>query len=157
MFQANLMKNFRCHQQILKFASEMFYKSLVTPSHVTSSCWSHPGFSFPLVFVCTSKEIVDHYDKAVNRDEASIVMGMLGKNLEIEPKNVCVMSSSRGQVSKYMCSKYFHRIHISEITSSKGSTKIQNLRALSSDLSIVRALQIAQGFLNLRRSHGLII
>ena len=95
------MKNFRCHQQILKFASEMFYKSLVTPSHVTLSCQSHPGFRFPLVFVCTSKEIVDHYDKAVNREEASILMAELGKNLKIEQKmrrNVCVMSSSRGQV-----------------------------------------------------------
>lgn len=98
------MKNFRCHQKILKFASEMFYKSLVSPSRVTSSCWSHPGFPFPLVFVCTSKEIIDHYDKAVNIDEASVLMGMLGKNLEIEQevRNVCVMSSSRGQVSKYI-------------------------------------------------------
>lgn len=97
MLQANLMKNFRCHLQILKFASEMFYKSLVRPSHVTSSTQSHPNFPFPLVFVCTNKELTDHYDKAVNRDEASILMGVLRQNL-MEQMKVCVMSSSRGQV-----------------------------------------------------------
>lgn len=107
--QAFLMKNFRCHQHILRFASEMFYKSLVTPSQVTLSGQSHPNYPFPLVFVCTSKEVVNQYDKAVNRDEAGILMSMLGKDLEIKQKevNVCVMSSSRGQVSNdIMCSKY---------------------------------------------------
>lgn len=104
ILQANLMKNFRCHELILKFASQMFYKSIVIPSHITSSIQSHPDFPFPLVFVCTSDEEIRNYDQTVNKGEADILMNMLGQHLQQNKKNnICVMSSSRGQVQVCTC------------------------------------------------------
>lgn len=97
--QANLTENYRCHKHILKFASEMFYKSSVMQSSVTDTIHSLYGFAFPLVFVCTSAEDINTYNKTVNKKEAVILMDMLSQNLKhILEKKVCVMSSSRGQV-----------------------------------------------------------
>ena len=97
--QASLMSNFRCHKLILEFASQMFYKSTVKPSHVTSHIQSPHGFPFPLVFVCTSVKDIDNYDQSVNDREAMNLMDMLQQHLnENRGRQVCVMSSSRAQV-----------------------------------------------------------
>ena len=97
--QANLMKNFRCHKLILEFASKMFYRSTVKPSHVTLHIQSPHGFPFPLVFVCTSVNKIDNYDQSVNEQEAVNLMDMLRQHhRENRGRQICVMSSSRAQV-----------------------------------------------------------
>ena len=103
--QANLTENYRCHKCILKFASEMFYKSSVMPSSVTDNIRSVHGFPFPMVFICTSSECIGNYDGTVNKREAGILMSMLSQNLKhiILRQRVCVVSSSRGQVIINMC------------------------------------------------------
>ena len=100
--QANLTENYRCHKYILKFASEMFYKSNVMRSSVTDNIHSVHGFPFPMVFVCTGSECIGNYEGTVNEKEAIILMSMLSQNQKhILKQKICVMSSSRGQV--YLC------------------------------------------------------
>ena len=110
--QANLMNNFRCHKLILEFASKMFYKSTVKPSPVTSHIQSPHGFSFPLVFVCTSVKEIDNYDQSVNDEEAMNLMDMLQQHIrENRGHQICVMSSSRAQVHKSMHVNTYSRIY----------------------------------------------
>ena len=97
--QTNLMENYRCHRDILKFASDMFYMSCVKPSAVTSSITVPYGFPYPLVFVCTSMEEIGHYEGSTNQFEADILMNMLNEHLIMGGvTKISVMSSSRGQV-----------------------------------------------------------
>lgn len=94
------MENYRCHKHLLKFASDMFYKSYVEPSAITSNIKIPHGFSYPLVFVCTSMKQIGNYDYSINDTEADILMNMLSNNVTKRDvaARVCVMSSSRGQV-----------------------------------------------------------
>ena len=103
--QANLTHNYRCHHLILKFASDMFYKSTVQPSSVTYTIPTCHGFPYPLVFVCTGIEEIHSYDNSVNEKEANILMKILDQQLRNEGKRikVCIMSSSRSQVYHRVC------------------------------------------------------
>ena len=101
--QASLQTNFRCHEHILTFASELFYGSHVRTSQKCKRIQPHPLFPYPLVFVCTSKEVISNYESSVNEEEASL---LLSKLIELSSgfqddctSSVCVLSSSRGQVS----------------------------------------------------------
>ena len=97
--QANLVENYRCHKDIISFASQMFYKSCVRPSTVTSNISIPYGFSYPLVFVCTSLRQSRKCEFSSNEHEADILLNMLSENIaKSGMKMVCVMSSSRGQV-----------------------------------------------------------
>lgn len=98
--QANLMENYRCHKHLLKFASDMFYQSCVKPSAITSNIKVPHGFSYPLVFVCTSMKQIGNYDDSINDTEAAILMNMLSNNIATSDRaaTVCVLTSSRGQV-----------------------------------------------------------
>lgn len=98
--QADLTENYRCHPLILKFASEMFYKSTIKPSIITSRIPNFHGFKYPLVFVCTDIEEIESYEKSVNEKEANILMDMLDHHHreEMYMCKVCIMSSSRNQV-----------------------------------------------------------
>ena len=101
ILQADLKENYRCQKVILKFASDMFYRSTVRASNVTANIHPLHGFTFPLVFVCTSIEHMTNYEQTVNRGEADILIHMLGQHLEQNEGHVtCVMSSSRSQVNK---------------------------------------------------------
>ena len=93
------MENYRCHKDILKFASQMFYMSRVKPSAVTANIKIPYGFSYPLVFVCTSMQEMRNYDACTNEVEADILMDMLNKHIQMGGvTRILVMSSSRGQV-----------------------------------------------------------
>ena len=102
--QADLVHNFRSHELILEFASQMFYKSTVKPSHVTPHIPCHRDFPFPIVFVCTSVKKIGNYDQPVNVEEAKNLMNMLTQHLRVnEGRQICVMSSSRAQVHTHEC------------------------------------------------------
>ena len=97
--QTNLMENYRCHEHILKFASEMFYLSSVKHSAVTSNIKIPYGFPYPLVFICTSIKEVKNYSDCTNEAEADILMNMLSGHIKMGGvKRISVMSSSRAQV-----------------------------------------------------------
>ena len=96
--QADLRENHRCHGQISKFASDMFYKSFVKPSKATIHISIPHGYKYPLVFVCTSMKQVQSYSSCINEEEADVIMKMLRKHVADGVQGVCVMSSSRSQV-----------------------------------------------------------
>jgi superfamily I DNA and/or RNA helicase/exoribonuclease R len=109
--QAYLVHNFRSHKLILEFASQMFYKSTVKPSHVTPHIQSHHDFSFPIVFVCTSIKKIGNYEQPVNVEEAKNLMNMLSQHLRVnEGRQICVMSSSRAQVTVLRNMKSHHHL-----------------------------------------------
>ena len=58
----------------------------------------HKEFPFPLVFVCSSKQEINNFESNVNEDEAKLLMSKLVELAE-HAEEICVMSSSRGQVS----------------------------------------------------------
>ena len=96
------MENYRCHKDIISFASQMFYMSHVKPSALTSSIKIPYGFSYPMVFVCTSIEQKQFYTDCTNEAEADILMNMLSGHIKLGGViRVSVMSSSRGQVCFY--------------------------------------------------------
>jgi hypothetical protein len=100
--QANLMENYRCHKDIISFASQMFYMSCVKPSALTSSIKIPYGFSYPMVFVCTSIEQKQFCTDCTSEAEADILMNMLSGHIKLGGViRVSVMSSSRGQVCFY--------------------------------------------------------
>ena len=99
ILQATLQTNFRCQEDILRFASELFYNSSVKVSRISKSIQPHPEFPYPLVFVCTSDKELRNYENTVNEKEADLLMNLLMDHIrQNKTKNVCVMSSSRGQV-----------------------------------------------------------
>lgn len=100
--QASLQTNFRCHEHILSFASDLFYGSHVRTSHICKRIQPHPDFPYPLVFVCSSKKEISNYESSVNEEEAVLLFNKLVELSTCLPdgckSNVCVLSSSRGQV-----------------------------------------------------------
>ena len=116
--QATLQTNYRCHIGILKFASELFYNSFVTvkESQKSKEIKSHPNFSCPLLFICSTNEEIKHYELNKNINEAQLLLNTLyniltqwqkaDKNMDVW-NGVCILSSSRGQVStNYCCIAY---------------------------------------------------
>ena len=99
IFLANLHTNFRCHVDILSFASKLFYASNVKPSIECKKIKSHKEFPFPLVFVCSSKEEINNFESNVNEHEANLLMSKLKELAKYAKEEICVISSSRGQVS----------------------------------------------------------
>ena len=105
VLKATLQTNFRCHECIVSFASRLFYGSSVRTSQKCKRIQPHPDFPYPLVFVCSSREEISSYESSVNEVEASL---LLKKFMELSTclqsatrSNICVLSSSRGQVG--MC------------------------------------------------------
>ena len=93
ILQATLRTCFRCQEHILKFASKLFYDSHVNVNQ------PHPEFPYPLVFVCTSDREIWNSDASVNQEEANLLMKHLMDDSKRDKiRNVCVLSSSRGQV-----------------------------------------------------------
>ena len=102
--RAELMENYRCHKNILKFASDMFYNSCVKPSGVTAHIKVPHGFLYPLVFVCTGFDQIKGYTQNVNEREADILMRMISEHATRDGVDAaCVMSSSRSQVHSQSC------------------------------------------------------
>ena len=50
------------------------------------------------MFVCSSKQKINNFESNVNEDEAKLLMSKLVELAE-HAEEICVMSSSRGQVS----------------------------------------------------------
>ena len=108
ILQATLQTNYRCHMDILKFVSQIFYNSSVKESPKTKKIKSHPDFPFPLVFICSSKEEIKNYEFNMNLKEAQLLLSTLeevltrwqeaDKNIDVWSSS-CMLSSSRGQVN----------------------------------------------------------
>ena len=108
ILQATLKTNFRCQEDILRFASDLFYDSSVKVSRTCSSIQPHPEFPYPLVFVCTSDKELRTYENTVNQKEADLLMNLLvDHSRHNRTRNVCVMSSSRGQVCECVLLLHF--------------------------------------------------
>ena len=100
--QATLQTGFRCQKDILSLASELFYSSSVKVSDTCLSINPHQEFPYPLLFVCSSDKNIRNSDESVNQNEADLLMKILRSDFEQNKiNNVCVMSSSRGQVRMY--------------------------------------------------------
>ena len=111
ILQATLQTNHRCHVDILEFASQLFYNSSVRESPKSKKIKSHPDFPYSLVFICSSEKEIRNYEHNVNTDEAQLLLSTLhkiltrwqeaDKNADVQ-NGICIVSSSRGQVSIFL-------------------------------------------------------
>ncbi len=108
---STLVTNYRSHPDIFELPSSLFYETpLISPLDRDPPSL-HPLYPYPLVFVCSNKdvELVTQVDKNLNEIEANILLDEVNKfsmarswpTASWGPQDMsqtCIMSPSRSQV-----------------------------------------------------------
>ena len=99
-----LLKNYRCHSEILELSSALFYNSQLSCARASES---HPLAPYPLLFVCSSfDDTVQSCGESSDANEASIVLQQATKFLHKWPEqwkeNYCIMTSTKRQVCIFL-------------------------------------------------------
>ena len=106
-FHGSLVTNYRSRSEILSFTGKLFYDlELRISSNQEPSL--HPGYRFPLVFVCTDVEDATiEVKENVNQREVVTTVRTLSEIIRswpnklwgvLAPSSLCIMSPSRAQV-----------------------------------------------------------
>ena len=107
-YMVNLVNNYRCHEEIIKFSGNLFYDSQPQLPENHDPPLTHPLYPYPLYFICSSVgESTSEINSFTNKKEVMIIIEEIQKIASSWPThkwgpialhNVCILSTSRSQV-----------------------------------------------------------